>query len=119
MMFGKARPLKGRAFSFEDSCEGVGNPRRRLLFEGDAYPLFVAPDDVTRPPEMLRRDAEDQPVRNIERADDFQCRPACRQVLDDTTDRPAAAELNRAGLQDSVTMRRTAFAHKTNNRRDS
>jgi hypothetical protein len=34
-------------------------PRGRLLFEGDAYPLFVAPDDVTVPLEMLRRNTED------------------------------------------------------------
>ena len=42
----------------EDSCGSVGKGWR-VLFEGDAYPLFVAPDDVTVPLEMLRRNTED------------------------------------------------------------
>jgi hypothetical protein len=58
-MFGKARPLKAEPFRWKIVAEVLVKPRWRLLFESDAYSLFVAPDDVTVPLEMLRRNTKD------------------------------------------------------------
>jgi hypothetical protein len=74
--------------------------------------FLVAPYDAALPLVRLRQDAKGQAIRNVQNALKFQCGSACRQGFLQRNGLPPAPALDQAGLEDSVTLRRTAFDHE-------
>jgi hypothetical protein len=81
------------------------------LLEGHANAFLVSPDHPALSFDRLWQNGKRQPIGNIQGAFKFQRSAACRQIFDRATDRAAAAELDQAGFEDSVTTRSAAFDH--------
>jgi hypothetical protein len=79
--------------------DGVQPPAAASV-ERDADPLFPAPDDVTRPVQLLARDHQREAVGNKQRGHNFECGPGLREISDGAGNF-IAGERDRAGLQDA------------------
>jgi len=76
-------------------------PPAAASVERDADPLFPAPDDVTRPFQLLARDHQREAIRNKQRGHDVEGGSGLREVPD-CAGNFAAGERDRAGLQDAA-----------------
>src|SRR5262249_43999994 len=84
--------------------------RVALSFKGDAHPSFLAPHDVTAPPELVARHEKRKAVGDVKRAQDFERRAGVRQILHGTV-HAAAAELDGSGLKHAATRSYPVFVH--------
>jgi len=76
--------------------------------EGHAYPILLAPDDVTWNVCAVRLEEKVEALRDFQRVRNLERRPRNGHVADQTVDR-AASELNRARHQDRLARGRASF----------
>ena len=80
------------------------------LIERHADPLFLAPDDVARLFEIFARHEQREAVGDEQRRHDFERGSGVGHVADGAVD-PAAAELDRSGLQLAVARGDALLVH--------
>jgi hypothetical protein len=78
------------------------------LIERDADPLFLPPDDVAEPFELIAGDEKREAVGDEQRGDNFERRTCFGQITNGAIN-SAAAELNRSGFQHAVAQRNSVF----------
>ena len=78
--------------------------------EGHADAFFLAPNDVTRPPQPIARDAQGKPLGKPQGAVDFERRAGLGDVANRAGDR-VSAELDRSGFEDAMTRCDTMLGH--------
>jgi len=80
----------------------------RMLFEGHADLLWLAPDDVAGNVRVVRLEDKVETFRNVESTGDFECRPRNGNVVDQAAFR-TASELNYRRHQYRFARNRASF----------
>jgi hypothetical protein len=79
--------------------------------ERHAHPFFLAPDDVTRPLQLLGLNDQRETIRNENRGYDFQRGPGLRKVANRAVN-GTAAERDGSGFQDAMARSNSMFIHQ-------